>query len=69
MKDAITESGADIQGSISDIAGKAAGWPRSLASIRSGGMALVNILSLLIVTPDRGFLSSDRLGSDGCQGG
>ncbi|HUQ36378.1 MAG TPA: AI-2E family transporter [Aestuariivirga sp.] len=52
MKDAITKSGADIQGSISDIAGKAAGWTAVLlASVWSGGMALVNILSLLVVTP------------------
>ena len=52
MKDAITKSGADIQGSVSDIAGKAAGWTATLlASVWSGGMALVNILSLLVVTP------------------
>ena len=52
MKDAITKSGTDIQGSISDIAGKAAGWTAMLlASAWSGGMALVNILSLLVVTP------------------
>ncbi len=52
VKDAIAKSGTDIQGSISDIAGKAAGWTATLlASIWSGGMALVNILSLLVVTP------------------
>jgi predicted PurR-regulated permease PerM len=52
MKDAIAKSGTDIQGSISDIAGKAAGWTATLlASVWSGGMALVNILSLLVVTP------------------
>lgn len=52
MKDAIAKSGADIQGSVSDIAGKAAGWTATLlASVWSGGMALVNILSLLVVTP------------------
>ncbi len=52
MKDAITKSGADIQGSVSDIAGKAAGWTATLlASVWSGGMALVNLLSLLVVTP------------------
>jgi predicted PurR-regulated permease PerM len=52
IKDAIAKSGTDIQGSISDIAGKAAGWTATLlASIWSGGMALVNILSLLVVTP------------------
>lgn len=52
IKDAIAKSGTDIQGSISDIAGKAAGWTATLlGSIWSGGMALVNILSLLVVTP------------------
>jgi predicted PurR-regulated permease PerM len=52
VKDAIARSGTDIQGSISDIAGKAAGWTAVLlASVWSGGMALVNILSLLVVTP------------------
>ncbi|CAN0289654.1 unnamed protein product [Phaeothamnion confervicola] len=52
VKDAIAKSGADIQGSISDIAGKAAGWTATLlASVWSGGMALVNILSLMVVTP------------------
>jgi predicted PurR-regulated permease PerM len=52
MKDAITKSGTDIQGSISDITGEAAGWTATLlASVWSGGMALVNILSLMVVTP------------------
>lgn len=52
VKDAIARSGTDIQGSISTIAGKAAGWTATLlASIWSGGMALVNLLSLLVVTP------------------
>ncbi len=52
VKDAIAKSGTDIQGSISDIAGKAAGWTATLlASVWSGGMALVNILSLMVVTP------------------
>jgi predicted PurR-regulated permease PerM len=52
IKDAIAKSGTDIQGSISDIAGKAAGWTATLlSSIWSGGMALVNILSLMVVTP------------------
>ena len=52
IKDAIAKSGTDIQGSISDIAGKAAGWTATLlASVWSGGMAIVNILSLMVVTP------------------
>jgi predicted PurR-regulated permease PerM len=52
VKDAIAKSGTDIQGSVSDIAGKAAGWIVALlGSIWSGGLALVNVLSLLVVTP------------------
>ncbi len=52
IKDAIAKSGTDIQGSISDIAGKAAGWTATLlASVWSGGLALVNIVSLMVVTP------------------
>ena len=52
IKDAIAKSGTDVQGSISDIAGKAAGWTATLlASVWSGGMALVNLLSLMVVTP------------------
>jgi predicted PurR-regulated permease PerM len=51
-KDMIAKSGADVQGSVTDIAGRAAGWIAALlASIWSGGLALVNILSLLVVTP------------------
>ena len=51
-KDMIARSGADVQGSVTDIAGRAAGWIAALlASIWSGGLALVNILSLLVVTP------------------
>ena len=52
VKDAIAKSGTDIQGSISDIASKAAGWIVTLlASVWSGGLALVNVVSLLVVTP------------------
>lgn len=52
VKDLIARSGTDIQGSVGDIAGRAAGWTATLiSSIWSGGMALVNVLSLLIVTP------------------
>jgi predicted PurR-regulated permease PerM len=52
IKEAIAKSGTDIQGFISDIAGKAAVWIAALlASIWSGGLALVNLLSLLVVTP------------------
>ncbi|MGI9374342.1 MAG: AI-2E family transporter [Hyphomicrobiales bacterium] len=41
-----------LSGPLSDIAGKAAGWAASmLKSLWSGGMALVNTLALLVVTP------------------
>ncbi len=52
LKDLLANSGTDIQGSVATIAGRSASWLASfLASIWSGGMALVNILSLLIITP------------------
>ena len=52
MKELVANSGANIQGSLTDVAGKAAGWVVSLfSSILSGGMALVNLLSLMVVTP------------------
>lgn len=52
IKDMIARSGTDIQGSVGDIAGRAAVWIAAvISSIWSGGMALVNIFSLLIVTP------------------
>lgn len=52
LKDMIARSGTDVQGSVSDLAGRAAGWILTLlSSLLSGGMALVNIVSLLVVTP------------------
>ena len=46
------QSGADVQGSVTGIAGKAAEWILTLLStLLSGGMALVNLVSLLVVTP------------------
>ncbi|MGI9481857.1 MAG: AI-2E family transporter [Hyphomicrobiales bacterium] len=46
-----TEDGK-ISGPLSDIAGKAAGWAAMLLkSVWSGGMALVNMFALLIITP------------------
>ena len=52
LKDAVTKSGADVQGSMTDIAGKAAGWMVTLvSSLLTGGMALVNLVSLIVVTP------------------
>jgi predicted PurR-regulated permease PerM len=52
LKEMISTSGTDMQGSVTDIAGRAAGWVAALlTSVWSGGMALVNVLSLLIITP------------------
>lgn len=52
IKDIVARSGTDIQGSVGDIASKAAGWVATLiSSVWSGGMAIVNVVSLLIVTP------------------
>jgi predicted PurR-regulated permease PerM len=51
VKDMLARSG-NAQGSVADIASKATGWLATLlSSLWSGGMALVNILSLLVVTP------------------
>lgn len=52
MKDAVARSGADVQGSVSQFAGKAAEWILGmLKTLLSGGLALVNLVSLLVVTP------------------
>ncbi|HUR43470.1 MAG TPA: AI-2E family transporter [Aestuariivirga sp.] len=52
LKEILAKSETNIQTSVSDIAGRAAGWLLTLlASILSGGMALVNLVSLMIVTP------------------
>ncbi len=52
IKDLIAQSGADVQGNATEFAGKAAGWILTLvSSLLSGGMALVNLLSLMVVTP------------------
>jgi predicted PurR-regulated permease PerM len=52
IKDSLANTGTDVQGSITGIAGKAAEWILTvLASLWSGGLALVNLVSLLVVTP------------------
>ena len=52
LKDALARSGADVRGSVSEFAGKAAEWMLSvLKTLLSGGLALVNLVSLLVVTP------------------
>lgn len=52
LKDMIAQSGTDIHGQVTTLAGRAAGWIGTLiGSVWSGGMALVNLVSLLVVTP------------------
>ena len=52
LKDALQRRGPAGNGAANDIAGKAAGWIGTvLASLWSGGLALANVISLLIVTP------------------
>ncbi len=52
MKDLLARSGSDVQGSVSNVAGKAAEWLGTvLSTLLTGGMALVNLVSLLVVTP------------------
>ncbi len=52
LKKAVAESGTDLQGSMTAVAAKGAEWIISvLKTLLSGGMALVNLLSLLVVTP------------------
>jgi predicted PurR-regulated permease PerM len=52
IKEMLANSGTDIQGSLGTITSKAASWLATfLTSIWSGGMALVNVLSILVITP------------------
>ena len=52
LKDMFAKSETNIQGSLSEFASRAAGWILALlSSLLSGGMALVNIVSLMVVTP------------------
>ena len=52
IKDALARSGADVQGSVTGVAGKAAEWIIGfIKTVLSGGMALVNLVSLMVVTP------------------
>ena len=52
LKDMLARSGGNVSGSIGEIAGKLTGWLVTvLQSLLSGGMALVNVLSLMVVTP------------------
>jgi predicted PurR-regulated permease PerM len=52
LKNVFTQPKPEIGGQVGDVAGKLAGWLATLiASIWSGGLALVNLVSLLLVTP------------------
>jgi predicted PurR-regulated permease PerM len=52
LKDMVAASGTNLPASLSDLAGKAAGWLTAiLTSILSGSLALINVISLLVVTP------------------
>lgn len=52
MKDALDRANLKVPEGATDIAAKAAGWIASLlGSVVSGGLALVNLVSLLFVTP------------------
>ena len=52
LKDMLASSGTNLPASLTDLAGRAAVWLAAiLTSILSGGLALVNVLSLLVVTP------------------
>jgi predicted PurR-regulated permease PerM len=52
LKSMLAASDTNLPGSLTDVAGKAAVWLAAiLTSILSGSLALVNIISLLVVTP------------------
>jgi predicted PurR-regulated permease PerM len=52
MKERLARAGVGNGQSMADLAASAAGWAASiLGSLLSGGLALVNALSLLVVTP------------------
>jgi predicted PurR-regulated permease PerM len=52
LKDLLQRKGSGDSGAIADLAGKATGWVAAIVgSVWSGGMAVVNVLSLLVVTP------------------
>jgi predicted PurR-regulated permease PerM len=52
LKDLLAKNGSTAGGSLGDLAGQATGFVATLAqSLLTGGMAIVNVLSLLVVTP------------------
>jgi predicted PurR-regulated permease PerM len=52
LKDAVTPAGGDPQAIVTQFGGRLATWTTALmASVWSGSMALINLVSLLVVTP------------------
>jgi len=52
LKQALASQTSELSGSAGDFAGKIAGWAGTvLTSILTGGIAVVNMLSLLVITP------------------
>jgi predicted PurR-regulated permease PerM len=52
LKDLVANSGTDLQGQLTDYAGKIAVWLAAiLASLWTGGRAVISVLSLLVITP------------------
>jgi predicted PurR-regulated permease PerM len=52
LKEMLAKTGSTSSGSLGDMAGKATGWVATvIQSVWSGGMALVNVMSLLVITP------------------
>ena len=52
MKDLLARSGTDVQANMTQFAGRAALWIAGvLSSILTGGLALINILALVVITP------------------
>ena len=52
VKDLLARSGTDVQTNMSQFAGRAALWIAGvLSSILTGGLALINILALVVITP------------------
>jgi predicted PurR-regulated permease PerM len=52
LKEMLVKAGGTSSGSLGDVASKATGWLSAvIQSLWSGGMALVNVVSLLVITP------------------
>ena len=52
VKDLLARSGTDVQANMTQFAGRAALWIAGvLSSILTGGLALINILALVVITP------------------